>query len=520
MPQPYEYARLPDNTPVIVGAAQLVERIPEHTSAATAPALTAPLQLAAHASGSALHDAGIAAQDVDTIAVIRLFSDTGKAWASPFGGSNNAPESIAQRIGASPTARIYSDVGGTQPLELLTELLQDIAQGRTTVALLAGAEAIANQRFAVRHNIELDWRETYSRPLDNRKYRNRYASAEEVSSGLHMPAHFYALIENLQVKQLGHTRQQHTEYMARLLAPFSTVAANNPYAQFPNIRTIEELADAGPHNYPISLPYTKRLIAHDSVNQAAALVLTSAGNARRLKIDPSQWVFLESYADGVDQYLSLREDPAHSVAMERVLQSVLASAECTARDMDMIDIYSCFPCAIHAACKVLNLPTDGSRPLTVTGGLPFFGGPGNNYSLHALAEVAVRLRREGTRGLITANGGMMSKHAALVLGNDPERATRIDWGADSALTVDCSDIPIRPVCAVPQEGRIVSYTLIARRNAADLGVVLAETPAGERFVAVSAATDVAAELSLGSPIGRQIRMHAAAGQVEFSFAAA
>ena len=122
-------------------------------------------------------------------------------------------------------------------------------------------------------------------------------------------------------------------------------------------------------------------------------------------------------------------------------------ADATRADMDLIDLYSCFPCAVHAACDILGLPTDGSQPLTVTGGLPFFGGPGNNYSLHALAEVAVRLRGNPVRALVTANGGMLSKHAAAVLTSDPARAGALDWDNDCVLTVDSADIPVRPMIA-------------------------------------------------------------------------
>ncbi len=497
------YQQLPDNTPIIIGAGQTVERL--HTR--SQPPFSSPMQLAAVASQQALQDAGVAAGEIDTIAVIQLFSDAAKAWASPFGGSNNPPESIAQRIGATPKQRIYSSMGGTQPLQIMVELLQAIARGEMNMALLAGTEAIANQRFAVRNGYELDWREEFDTPLDQRKYSKRFASKEEISSGLSLPVHYYALIENRQAHQMGHHLQQHRRYMAQLLVPFSTVAAANPYAQSPVAYTAEQLAAVTTTNYPLSLPYTKLLVAQDAVNQAAALLLTSVGHARRLGVDPGQWIFLEAYTQGEDQYLTQREDPGHSIAMARVLTTTMAMAGATCADMDIIDLYSCFPCAVHTACDSLGLPTDGSRPLTVTGGLPFFGGPGNNYSLHALAEVAVRLRGAPTRALITANGGMLSKHAAAVLTSEPAKATAIDWANDGELMVDCADIPVRPYAVfsdTPQRGDIISYTVISRRDKADIGIVLAETPAGERFLASSIEPAVTGSLQDNSPIGRTI----------------
>ena len=492
--------QLPDTTPIIIGAGQTVERIDQHSL----PPLSSATDLAALASQRALQDAGVAAAEISTIAFIQLFSDAAKAWASPFGGSNNPPESVARRIKATPAQRIYSNAGGTEPLQIMVELLRAIARGETKLALLTGAEAIANQRFAVRNGYDPNWREEFDVPLDRREYRKRFASKEEFVSGLSLPAHYYALIENAQAHQLGHSPQQHRLYMAQLLAPFSAVAATNPYSQSPLAYTADELATVGPGNYLISLPYSKLLVAQDAVNQSAALLLTSVGHARQLGVDPAQWIFVEAYANGEDQYLSQREDVGRSTAMQRVLTATMAMAGATHADMDLIDLYSCFPCAVHAACEVLGLPTDGSRALTVTGGLPFFGGPGNNYSLHALAEMAVRLRGTPTRALVSANGGMLSKHAAAVLTTAAERATIIDWGNIENLTVDCTDIPVRPYAEAPQEGEIISYTVIAGRDKPDIAVVLAETPAGERFLAASTAPAVAESMQAKSPIGRSV----------------
>lgn len=508
-----QHQQLSDNTPIIIGAGQYVERL----HPLSRPPFSAPMQLAATAGQAALNDAGVTAADIDTIAVIQLFSDAAKAWASPFGGSNNPPESVARRIGATPVQRIYSNSGGTEPLQIMMELLQGIARGETKLALLTGAEAIANQRFAVRNGYAADWREEFDTPLDKREYHKRFASKAEMSSGLNLPVHYYALIENSQAHQMGHTLQQHQHYMGQLLAPFSNVAAANPFSQSPVSYTTQALAEVGPTNYPISLPYSKLLVAQDAVNQSAALLLTSVGHARQLGVDHRQWIFIEAYAQGEDQYLSQREDPGRSAAMERVLTAAMAMAEATHADMDLIDIYSCFPCAVHAACAVLGLPTDGSRPLTVTGGLPFFGGPGNNYSLHALAEVAVRLRGAPVRALVTANGGMLSKHAAAVLTSEPARAATVDWASDGGLIVDCADIPVRPYVEKPQRGDIISYTVISRRDKADIGIVLAETSAGERFLASSTEAAVTGSMQDNSPVGREIDVQEKDERKVFSF---
>ena len=50
--------------------------------------------------------------------------------------------------------------------------------------------------------------------------------------------------------------------------------------------------------------------------------------------------------------------------------------------------------------------------MTVTGGLPYHGGPGSNYMTHSIAAMAERLRADpGAFGLVSGVGMHMTKHA-------------------------------------------------------------------------------------------------------------
>jgi acetyl-CoA C-acetyltransferase len=514
----FDSGQLPDHTPIIVGAAQHTVRLDPEAR----PPFDSPMDLAGAAARRALDDAGIEehAGDIDTVAVTRLFSDSPGAWHCPFGGSNNPPESVARRIGASPAHRLYSDAGGNQPLTVLREMLQGIARGEKALVLMTGAEAIASERFAQRNGLEDDWKEEFDAPLDSRQYPGRFACPEELASGMYLPVHYYALIENRQAHQLGHDPAQHRRYMAEMMAPFSQVAAANPYAQKPRARPVAELVDTAQNNYLISLPYSRLLVARDAVNQAAALVVTSVGRARQLGIDPARWIFLQGYAEGAETYLSGRADPARSGVMRNVLTATLERAGATAGDMDLIDIYSCFPCAVEAACDSLDLPRDGSRGLTVTGGLPFFGGPGNNYSMHALAEMVVRLRGSERRALVTANGGVLSKHAAAVLANAPAAGgvAPIDWAADAVPVFDAPAEPAVAMSADPKGGRILTYTVMINRKGADTAIILGETDSGERFLAHSDDPAVTGPMASESPIGRAVLLERDEKRYRFRYA--
>lgn len=509
---------VPDNTPIIVGAGQYTQRI----TSGQEPPLSAPMDLAATASKLALRDAGgtLQADDINCIAVSRLFSDSAPAWACPFGASDNPPQSIAHRIGATPQQRIYGTIGGTQPLQLMAELFSCIARGELDCALLVGAEAIASQRYAQRNSLTPNWAEHFDLPLDSRTDTDLGAAPAERLSGMYLPVHYYALIENRRAWLQQNSPQQHRAQMAQLCSALSQIASQNPYAYQPQAYSVEQLLCVDKSNYPLSLPYSKLLVAQDAVNQSAALILCSAGKARECGIDPAQWIFLQGYAEGSDHYLLQRQNVGTSESMRKVIENTLASSGGTAEEFDLIDIYSCFPCAVEAACDVMQLPIDGSKALSVTGGLPYFGGPGNNYSMHALAEMATRLRGTSQRALVTANGGVLSKHAAAALANYPaaEGNRPLNLHNIEPYIVSQESIPSVAICDTPEKGVIISYTVIFEREKNDLAVVMAETAAGERFLAHSTRPGTVEQIKQASPIGRPVDIASKENRHRFSFA--
>jgi acetyl-CoA C-acetyltransferase len=163
-------------------------------------------------------------------------------------------------------------------------------------------------------------------------------------------------------------------------------------------------------------------VANMVVDQAAAVILCSLGTARALGIAEERLVYPHAASEAVVvRYLSEREtldaEPPQGIVGRRALE--LAGAE--AAQMAHLDFYSCFPVAVQLAAEALGI--EPGRPLTVTGGLTFAGGPFNSYVLHAIATLMERLRGDpGSRGLVTSVGGFFSKHAAGVYGSQPPQA--------------------------------------------------------------------------------------------------
>lgn len=490
-------SNLPDHTPIIIGVGQSMEQ-----SGPDSP-LSSPAELAARSAQAALDDAGLQNADcIDTIAVVRLFSDSPGAWECPFGRSNNLPESIAQRIGANPQNRIYSELGGNLPQQLVTEMAQAIAEGTKSTVLLAGAEAIGHQKYAQRNNIQSDWNEDYDQELEDRGHGKTVVTHEEVANGLWMPIYYYSLIENALATRLGRSTQQHLMAMGELMAPLSKVAAQNPYAQFPKEYSPEQLASEGDGNYQLTIPYLKNVVSQDAVNQSASLLLTSIGEAKRLGVPSSNWIFLHGFAQGYDHPLLLRPELDKSAAQVAVIDKTLAMAGLTTEQLDLFEIYSCFPCAVSTVADALRVPTDGSVPLTQTGGLPFFGGPGNNYSMHGIAEMVTQLRSAPeSYGLVTTNGGFLSKHACGVYSCQP---STLDWGAVDSAEIRSEDLPGCELARQPVAGIILSYTVVYARGEPQNAFIIGETDNGSRFVASSVDAGVIASFESENPIGSRV----------------
>jgi acetyl-CoA C-acetyltransferase len=497
-------ADIADSTPIVIGVGQHVVR-------ELAQPLS-PVALAARAAAHALEDTGAAAAvagAIDTVAAIRFFehSTRGEAMvAHPFGCSDNVPLAIARRIGAAPRTLIYGDVGGHTPQRLVNRLCAAIHRGETTVALLAGAEAIATIKHALKHGIEFDWREELGGECRDEWAADKMATAYERAHGCHLPLRVYPLLEQLRRHRRGLTPAQLRAEMGGLFAPFSQVAATNPYAQFPAARDAGELATISKDNYLVSEPYSKALVAQDAVNQGAAVVLTSAGTAKRLGVAPERWAFLRAHADLDERPVTERIALDRSLAQELALERALDAAAVSVADIAHLDLYSCFPIAVFSACEALSLDWRDARPLTLTGGLPFFGGPGNNYSMHAIAEAAARVRRDrASLALVVANGGYLSKHSVGIYSGRPGEQWR---------PTDCGDIeqrlhaipPMPLVDPAPDRGIVESYVLNYRKTRPEAYVCALTENRSARFLARIRDDDAGslARLAAGDAIGRPL----------------
>jgi acetyl-CoA C-acetyltransferase len=487
-----------DNTPIIVGVGQQTWREPDTSRT--------PVDALSEASALALADVGrdTLVGAIDAVAMVRFIADTDPGMAALF--PRNPGRQVAERLGIKSAAVYQGVIGGNTPQYLINHFAGKLASGDHAVLLLCGAELLATMFSALRTGADISaWPGAAEAEPTTVGIERDGLNQTEKLHGLYEPVNTYPLFENSLRHQLGIPRDQHQETIAQICSEMSQVAAGNPHAWRQTFQSAEEVARVDAKNRYIGYPYTKAMNPVLAVDMAASVVITTVGKARELGIDPGRWIYLRGGVDvndiwHVSERLTLHQSPAIRLAWDSLRQS-------TGIGIDAVtdfDIYSCFPSAVQIACNEIGLSPLDPRGVTVTGGLPYLGGPGNNYSLHAIAEMVSRLRSRGTgHGLVTANGLYLTKHSLGLYSTEPAEhawqaldSTALQKQIDSSPRLSLAEDPTGPAI-------VESYTVAFGRDGPERGIVIARNGRGERIIANTAGdTDTLEQLITLDPIGR------------------
>lgn len=420
---------------------------------------------------------------------------------------------VAQRLGIAPGELALTGIGGNNPQTVVSATARQIAAGELDVALICGAEC-SYTRLAARRDPErpaLGWTtqpDDTPRPVMLGTDRAPVTEVEE-ARGLDRPLRVFPLFESALRAVAGETIDSHQRRVADLWARFSSVAATNPHAWSQQPRTADEIRLTGPSNRMVSFPYPKLMMANNRVDQGAALILCSARLAREAKVPEDRWVFPVAGADAHDHwFLSHRQDLRSSPAIRIAGARALALAGVGIDDVAHVDLYSCFPCAVQIGAHELGLPLDDpGRSLTLTGGLGFGGGPGNNYVSHSIAAMAERLRGDpGTLGLVTGLGWYSTKHAVGVWSTTPPVAGFRHENPQAAV----DGLPRRaPVSDYEGDGTIETYTVVHDRDGEpELAILALLTEDDRRAWGNISQRDEMLGLMAEEGCGRRVRLNA------------
>jgi acetyl-CoA C-acetyltransferase len=482
---------LPPRTPVLVGAAQLSQRAED-------PALARePLLLMHDALRLACDDAGAPAllARADTVGVTQGMHDYGNpaAW-------------LAEQLGAPRAETLLAGISGTSVQQLVDLAAADILAGRRDVVLLAGAEAEHSARRLRRAARQPERTALAARaPERVLGVRTAWRDNPDIAAGLHAAPHLFALFEVALRHRLGLGVAAHRERIGALWQRFAAVAAANPSAWIRSAPQAAQIATPGEGNPWVAYPYTKLLVANSVVDQAAALVLCSAETAHAAGIPETRFVYPVAASEAVVvRHLSTRrelcEEPPLRIAGQRALELAGVAPDA----LDFVDLYSCFPAAVQLSAEALGLSLE--RPLTVTGGLTFAGGPLNSYVLHAIAATALRLReRPEATALVSSVGGFFSKHAfGIYAGRPPAGGFRCE-----DLASEVRALPERAYDATyAGPAHIETYTVIHEPAKAPRAVLAVRTPADARSWARSDDPTLLESLAGEDWVGRALRVRA------------
>ncbi|MCW2993503.1 MAG: enoyl-CoA hydratase, partial [Conexibacter sp.] len=427
------------------------------------------------------------------------------AWADGDPG-RRAAELLGLDV---PTLR-SSMQGGNGPQLLVGVLAERIQEGALEAAIVCGAEALSTVARLAKLGEAPDWPAADPDRAPDEILEPDQASGTEAETAVGMiaPIMAYPLIENAIRAASGRTPQEHLARIAGLWSRFSRTAVDQPAAWAPKAYTSEELGTPSPSNRLVTLPYTKLLNSNIQVDQGAAVILCSAETAEALGIPRERWTFLHGAARATDEwFLSERRELHRSPAIRACGEALFAHAGISAGDLGPIDLYSCFPAAVELAAEALGLPLDDpDRPLTCTGGLTFFGGPGNDYATHGIIAVARQLRAAppGTVGLSTALGWYATKHALGLYGNAPPQRP-------FALLAPAPEHPEPRAVLPPGEHEAVAETctlIYGRDGSPSYGILFALTAGGDRVLAKADDPADMAAMAGDDFLGARVRVHA------------
>jgi acetyl-CoA C-acetyltransferase len=499
----WRVSQIDPRTPVLVGTGQVSDR-PAKGETTT----RTPLDLMVEAARAAAADAGPGGEALlrrtESLGIVDIF-----CWPVPDPGAL-----VARELGISPRETVRTVIGGNSPIALLADAAGRIAAGELDVALLGGGEVGTAFRAALMSGGSTGWEEQPEGTQPTRVLgTDRPPSHEaELAAGIAYPISYYPLFEHRLRHAAGRSTQEQRDWIGEWWARYSRLAVEHPQGWAQEAMTAEQLATPGPRNRLISDPYTRHMNADIGVDQAAMLLVTSVGAAEAAGIPRDRWVFVHGTAAASDHwFVGEREHLDRSPAIRASGEALFGHTGTSADDVALVDLYSCFPCAVQVGANELGFVVDDpARPLSVTGGLALFGGPANNYVTHSIATLADRAREQpGELALASAVGWYLTKHGLALLSTTPPSTPYAHHDVQAA--VDAT--PTREIATAPSgTWTLETFTAAYDRDGnASVGSVVALDADGRRGFGRSEDPATLERLLDGDPIDGPVELDGAGG---------
>ena len=403
---------------------------------------------------------------------------------------------VARAVGA-PDAQVVTYQVGIPQQALINRAIEAVLDGSARAALIVGGETKRRDDLARRAGVELPPLDVFERGDDELiTPEGEIVARPEIDIGAVAPVQQYALIDSARRAAAGWTLAEHRDDIAAVWESFNEVARTNPKAAFPEPRSAAWIREPGEANRMLAFPYNKWHNSQWGVDQAAAILITSTATAELAGIAPDRSVYpLVALESSQSLSLSRRADLHRWPAMGVLGRAAEAQLGEPLTAIEHVELYSCFPAAVRVQQAELGLDPDATA--TITGGMPFAGGPFNNFVFQATVAMVECLReRPGERGLVTAVSGLLTKPGLTVWGTDPSvRCTPSDLVADVQASTDVAPLDEDPHGA----GVIATYTTAGPRVSAVI-----DLDSGKRAVAACDDEALAARATQEDLIGTRV----------------
>lgn len=459
-----------DNNPIIVSAAAIKQKIEDPRTAKEAAQLMADCCRAA----AAKIDCPALLSECEEISVPQGM------W-----GYQNPAGLIKADIGNSCASTVFAKIGVLQQ-GLFNRACQRIQDGEIDIAIVAGGEAKYRNLQAMIQGVEVSDSESLEVADTVIEPDEELWLAAESNAGLGMPVGYYALMDSAWRHRHGKSVEQHRDEVAELYQRLSETAMANEQAWTRSGVEAEFIRNPSKKNPMLAYPYTKLHNSSWNVDQASALIFCSIKKARALGIDEKHWIYPASSTESnLMQAVSSRDDLSRSFGAFHAGKKALSLANIDINDVDCVELYSCFPIAVLGFAEELNILA--RKDLTVTGGMPFAGGPLNNFVLQSTVRMLeVMQQQQKNYGLVSNVSGLNTKQAFSLYSREPRAFVMADVTA-----AVIADSPQREVLEdYSGAATIVAFTVLYDKQGAERLLVIAENAAQQRCLAYSQDTSL------------------------------
>ena len=409
---------------------------------------------------------------------------------------------IAEKNNFSNAKTSVNKIGVLQQ-HLINNTCNKIIKGEIRAGLILGGESRAKMIAALKEGVEYKEMELSTNPDQYVKAKDDlYGEGEAEALGL-MAVGYYAVMESAMRKSKSLTLKEHEDYLGSMYAEFSEIASKNQYAASDKSISKDQIMLANNDNKPMAYPYNKYHCTSWNVSQASAILICEEELADQLNISKQKRIYPMASSE-TNHMIALIQRPSliNSAGLKLASEKINEVVDENSINLDFIDLYSCFPVAVQQFENVLNLNTKISK--TITGAMPFAGGPLNNYMLHATVQALLKLRNQSGNSLITGVSGMMTKQSFCLWSSEYQMPF---YHVDVTKKAQQLDKPIPISKAKHGNGIVIGYTVLYEGTQPSLGVFYIEDSQGERKVVTSQDKEIISSMREKEWIEKEISYH-------------